>query len=254
MKRVLITRPKAQARQFGEMLSSAGFEPVFFPVIEIRPVADTKGLDNALLNLADYAWLVLTSVNGVEIVWNRMQSLGINELPPGVRLAAIGPKTAGALKESGLHTDFVPEEYVAEAILPGLGDIRGKKILLPRAELARKDLAEGIRLSGGIPHELVAYHTLPVEPEQHVLRELRKGIDIVTLTSASTVHNFIALMKQAGYDPVELPGNPAFACIGPITAAAARQQGLHVSIEADEYTTEGLLKAIQESSLGIPDP
>jgi uroporphyrinogen-III synthase len=247
MKRVLITRPKAQAPQFAESLKSAGFEPVFFPVIEIRPADDMTELDEALLNLSDYSWLVLTSVNGVEVVSSRMEKLGIKALPEGVRLAVIGPKTGEALQDRGLQPDFIPGEYVAEAILPGLGDVHGQNLLLPRAELARKDLAEGIRFAGGIPHEIIAYHTLPVEPGPHALQELRKGIDIVTLTSASTVHNFVSLVRQAGFDPLSLPGDPVFACIGPITASAARELGLPVLIEADEYTTDGLVYSLQKA-------
>jgi uroporphyrinogen III methyltransferase / synthase len=247
MKRVLITRPKAQARQFAETLRSAGFEPVFFPVIEIRPAADMTELDGALLNLADYAWLVVTSVNGVEVVWKRMEALGMQDLPPGVQLAAIGPKTAGALQDRGRQPDFVPGEYIAEAILPGLGDLKGQKVLLPRAELARKELAEGIRQAGGVAHEIAVYHTLQVEPTPQAIRELEAGIDVVTLTSASTVHNFVSLVRQAGLDPLRLPGYPVFACIGPVTAAAAREQGLPVYVEADEYTTEGLVEVLQKT-------
>jgi uroporphyrinogen-III synthase len=254
MKRVLITRPKTQARQFAEVLISAGFEPVFFPVIEIKPIVDSTELDDALINLAKYAWLVLTSVNGVEVVWQRMEALGIKILPPGVRLAAIGPKTALALQERGLQPDFVPGKYIAEAIIPGLGDVKGQKILLPRAELARKDLAEGILHLGGFPHEIVTYQTLPVEPDQQAIQELGKGTDIVTFTSASTVNNFISLVRQAGFDPLKLPGDPVYACIGPITAATAREQGLPVCIEAQEYTTEGLLDALQQASIEKTNP
>jgi uroporphyrinogen III methyltransferase / synthase len=247
MKRVLITRPKAQARQFASALESAGFEPVFFPVIETRPAADTTALDEALINLADYSWVVLTSVNGVEVVWGRLKALGLDQIPPGVRLAAIGPKTAGALRERGWQPDFVPDEYVADAILPGLGDVSGLKVLLPRAELARKDLADDIRGAGGTAHEITAYHTLPVEPEPHALQELHRGIDIVTLTSSSTVYNFVSLVEKAGFDPLDLPGNPVYACIGPITAATARELGLPISIEAGEYTTEGLVAALRRA-------
>jgi uroporphyrinogen III methyltransferase/synthase len=139
---------------------------------------------------------------------------------------------------------FVPEEYVAESILPGLGDLRGKWVLLPRAEIARKALPEAIFEAGGIPHEIAVYKTLPAQLDSEGLVALQAGIDIVTLTSPSTVQNFAAITRQNGLDPLALPGNPLFACIGPITEKAAREEGFTNLVTAKEYTTEGLIEAI----------
>lgn len=243
-KRVLVTRPQAQAEEFVAALRQAGAEPVCFPVIAIGAVPDTAALDRALGKLACYDWLVLTSVNGVAAVWERFAALDISALPPGLRVAAIGPKTAEALRSRGVNPDFVPQEYIAEAIVPGLGDLRGRWVLLPRAELARPDLAIAIRQAGGIPHEIVAYRTLPADPEAEGLAALRQGVDILTFTSSSTVRNFIAIVAAAGLDPRNLPGDPVVACIGPITADTARQEGLRVDVVAEEYTTAGLLAAL----------
>jgi uroporphyrinogen III methyltransferase/synthase len=160
-------------------------------------------------------------------------------------VAAIGPKTAEALRARGIQPDFVPDEYVAEAILPGLGDVRGKSILLPRAEIARKALPEAITAAGGIPHEIPVYQTLPAQPDPEGLAALRAGVEIVTLTSPSTVQSFLALARQNGLDPLHLPGNPLFACIGPITEQAAREEGLVNIMVAKEYTTEGLTEIIR---------
>ena len=148
MKRILITRPRAQADDFAENLRAAGFEPIFFPVIEIQPIENNVALDRALMKLECYDWLVFTSVNAVEVVFRQLHA---SSMP---QIAAIGPKTAEALKARGITPDFVPEEYVAESILPGLGDLRGKWVLLPRAEIARKALPEAIFAAGGIPHEI----------------------------------------------------------------------------------------------------
>ncbi|HSK88123.1 MAG TPA: uroporphyrinogen-III synthase, partial [Anaerolineales bacterium] len=145
----------------------------------------------------------------------------------------------------GITPDFVPAEYVAEAILPGLGDVRGKSILLPRAEIARKALPEAISAAGGIPHEIAVYRTLPAQPDPEGLAALRSGVEIVTLTSSSTVQNFMAIARQSGMDPLHLPGNPLFACIGPITEQSAREAGLVNLAVAREYTTEGLIEAIR---------
>src|SRR5512138_2516372 len=117
-----------------------------------------------------------------------------------VKFAAIGPKTASALKERGITAHFVPEEYVAEAILPGLGDLRGKRDLLPRAEIARKALPEAIDAPGGTPHEIAVYQTLPADADPDGLAALRSGVDVITLTSPSTVQGFLTIAGQNGLD------------------------------------------------------
>lgn len=242
--KILITRPRAQADDFAEKLRSCGFEPVFFPVIEIRPIEDTVALERALSRLNCYEWVVFTSVNAVDVVFDNHPPLPVGE-KLGVKFAAIGPKTAEALQARGIRPDFVPEEYVAEAILPGLGDLRGKWVLLPRAEIARKALPEAIVSAGGIAHEITVYKTLPARPDPDGLAALKTGVDVVTLTSPSTVHNFIAIVNEHGLDPLNLPNRPMFACIGPITEQAAREQGLTDLLVAKEYTTDGLLEAIK---------
>lgn len=239
MKRILVTRPRAQADSFVDGLRVAGFEPIYFPVIEIRSVEDNSELDQALVQINKYDWVVFTSVNGVEVVFDRLEKY--SSLP---RVAAIGPKTAEALKARGVTPDFIPEEYVAEAILPGLGDLHGKWVLLPRAEIARKALPEAIVNAGGTAHEIAVYKTLPTQPDAEGLATLKAGVDVVTLTSPSTVQNFIAIAKQNGLNPLNLPNNPLFACIGPITEQAAREEGLSNLVIAKEYTTEGLIQIL----------
>jgi len=161
-----------------------------------------------------------------------------------VRFAAIGPKTAKGLKTRGVTPDFVPEAFVAEAILPGLGDLRGKWVLLPRAEIARKALPEAIVKAGGTAHEIAVYTTLPARPDPEGLAALKTGVDVITFTSASSVENFVAMMHENKLDPLGLPNHPRFACIGPITEQAAREEGLVNLVVAKEYTTEGLIEAI----------
>jgi uroporphyrinogen-III synthase len=257
MKRILITRPRAQADEFAEKLRAAGFEPIFFPVIEIQPIKNNVALARALSKLECYDWVVFTSVNAVDVVFDSLgtttetQSHGENRFTPrpgdsvvAPRVAAIGPKTAEALQTHGVTAHFVPDEYVAESILPGLGDLVGKWVLLPRAEIARKALPEAIFEAGGIPHEIAVYKTLPVQPDPEGLEALKAGVNIVTLTSPSTVQNFIAIARQHELDPLSLPQHPLFACIGPITEQAAREEGLVNLVTAKEYTTEGLIEVI----------
>ena len=242
MKRILITRPRAQAHEFAENLRSTGFEPIFFPVIEIRPIENNIALERALAKLECYDWIVFTSVNAVDVVF-RQQDLS---LP---RVAAIGPKTAEALHARGIIPDFVPEEYVAESILPGLGDVCGKWVLLPRAEIARKALPEAIAEAGGIPHEIAVYKTLPVQPDPEGLAALKSGVDWITFTSPSTVHNFVEILRQQKMEPLQLAGKPKIACIGPITERTARDEGFEVNVVAEKYTTDGLINALCNASL-----
>jgi uroporphyrinogen-III synthase len=243
MTRILITRPRAQADDFADKLRSAGFEPIFFPVIEIQPIQNNVALERALEKLNCYEWVVFTSVNAVDVVFDEY-SVFFSKENAGVKFAAIGPKTAKALQTRGITPDFVPDEYVAEAILPGLGDLQGKWVLLPRAEIARKALPEAIADAGGIAHEIAVYKTLPAQPESDGVTALKSGVDVVTLTSPSTVQNFVAICKQNGLDPLNLPNNPLFACIGPITEQAAKEEGLVKLVVAKEYTTEGLMEII----------
>ena len=253
--RTLITRPRNQADSFADALAQAGFEPVFFPVIEIRPFEENIALDRAIEKLGCYDWVVFTSVNGVDAFFERLPSPRLRHPSPfqgegkGVRVkvAAIGPKTAHSLTVRGVTPDFVPDEYVAEAILPGLGDLRGRWVLLPRAEIARKALPEAILAAGGVAHEIAVYQTVPAEPDPDGLAALKSGVDAVTFTSPSTVENFFELTRRAGLDPLNLPGNPKIACIGPITQKAAEEAGFTDILTAKEYTTEGLVELLQKA-------
>jgi uroporphyrinogen-III synthase len=241
--KVLITRPRAQADEFAEKLRSAGFEPIFFPVIEIQPIENNVALERALEKLYCYEWVVFTSVNAVDVVFDEYSVFFLKE-NTSVKFAAIGPKTAEALRKYSIEPDFVPEEYVAEAILPGLGDLQGKWVLLPRAEIARQALPEAIANAGGIAHEIIVYQTLPAQVDEDGLSALKSGVDVITFTSASTVENFVAVTRQHNLDPLNLPNNPLVACIGPITEQAAKEAGFQNLVVAKEYTTDGLIEAI----------
>jgi uroporphyrinogen III methyltransferase/synthase len=239
--KVLITRPRSQADDFADKLRAAGFEPTYFPVIEIQPIENNLALQRALSKLGCYEWIVFTSTNAVDVVLDQFPSVSWSE----IKTAAVGPKTAQALKSRGIEPNFIPDEYVAEAILPGLGDLIGKWVLLPRAEIARKELPEAIFDGGGVPHEITVYKTIPVAPDTESVQALRSGVDVVTFTSASTVENFVAIARKNNLDPLNLPNQPVFACIGPLTEAAAQQAGFDTIIVANEYTTDGLIQILR---------
>ena len=245
-KRILITRPRDQAEEFARQLQALGAIPIFFPVIRIATIQDSSALDRALRQLDRYNWLVLTSVNGVRAVWERMVVLQISKLPQQLKIAAIGPKTAAALTAEGVPPDFVPKEYIAEAILPGLGDLTGQSVLLLRADISRPALQQAISQAGGVAHEIPVYTTQPARPDPQALLALHQGVDVITFTSSSTVRNFVSLVRRSGSNPLLLPGKPLFACIGPVTASTAVEEGLPVHLVAREYTTEGLIKTLLE--------
>lgn len=244
MMKVLITRPRTQSAAFGAALQQAGFEPVYFPVIEIRPVEDFSALEAALAKIEKYAWVVFTSVNGIDVVAGKMKDERKILALSAVRVAAVGKKTAEALRLRGIEPSFIPDEFTGDAVLPGLGNLRGKWVLLLRAEIARPELPESIRAAGGVAHEIAVYQTLPTEADTDGLVALKAGVEWITFTSPSAVLNFVHLVRQNGLDPLDLPGKPKIACIGPITGQAARDEGLAVDVTADEFTTEGLIKSM----------
>lgn len=257
--KVLITRPRAQSVAFGTALQQAGFEPVYFPVIEIRPMEDLSALDDALANIEKYAWVVFTSTNGVEIFFDRLKTnhgdtesteknfKKLRELCGSVvRIAAIGKKTTEALRKHNIEPFFVPDDFVSDEILPGLGDLHGKWVLLPVAEIARQVLPQAITTAGGVAHEIAVYRTLPADVDAEGLAALKTGVDWITFTSPSTVQNFAQLARQHGLDPLNLPGQAKIACIGPVTEKAALDEGFVVSATASEFTTEGIIEVISK--------
>jgi uroporphyrinogen-III synthase len=229
------------------MLIAEGAEPIFFPVIEIVPLDDFSELDNALHHLDRYDWLILTSIHSVYALFARLKTLAIRDLPKRLHIAAIGPKTALCLSEYGITPDFVPAEYIAEAIVPRLGDASGKRFLLPQSDIALHTSADAIRAAGGIPDEIVVYHNIPTKPDPTAIDVLRSGEDVITFASPSSVKGFLSVLSEQGIDAHSLPGNPLIACIGPVTASAAREAGLCVHVEAKEHTIAGLITSLKSA-------
>src|SRR5689334_12810379 len=161
-KRIVVTRPEAQAGGLAARLRELGAEPIVCPAIAIAPPADYAPLDAAIARMAEYDWLLVTSANGVRALLGRMAQLGRDaQALRDLRVGAIGPATAQALAEHGLEASFVPSAYVAEAILDQIGDVAGRRILLPRADIAREALAAGLRAKGALVDEIAAYRTVP---------------------------------------------------------------------------------------------
>jgi len=249
--RVVVTRPRGQAEAMMRHLRRLGAQPIEFPSIRIRPTADFSALDEALRRLPSFHWVVFTSVNAVEATISRMAQIGVPiDSLAARRVAAIGPKTAQALVVRGVTPTFVPREFVAEQIVDGLGDVTGMAILLPRAAEAREILPETLARRGASVTVIPIYQTEPADPDPIALEQLRQGVDVITFTSPSTIRGFSTLVKKAGLDLHQLPGHPLVACIGPITAEAARALGCPATIIATEYTSDGLTEALQEHFRG----
>jgi uroporphyrinogen III methyltransferase/synthase len=168
-----------------------------------------------------------------------------------LKIACIGPKTAAELENKGFTPDFVPEEYVAEAILPGLGTLEGLKVLLTRADIARRDLPEAIRAGGGVADDIPAYRTLPNQADNEALDMIAQGVDVLTFTSPSTVENFVQILQNENLDPLRIPNDPVVACIGPITARAAADKGFQIDLVAEQYTTIGMLGSLEKYYLEL---
>ncbi|BAF59154.1 MAG: uroporphyrinogen-III C-methyltransferase [Pelotomaculum sp.] len=248
-RRVLVTRSREQASALSEAIEALGGQAVEFPAIRVAEPEDYSPLDRAIEGLDSFRWVIFTSVNGVESFFRRLRQhrKDIRELRP-VRLCAIGPKTREALEAYGLLVDYVPDEYRAEEIVRGLaGKIRaGDRVLLPRADVARKVLPDALAELGADVTEVTAYRTVTGDGGGTPVREmLRDGeIHMITFTSSSTVRNFVKLLGEGGLD--RLLAGVKVACIGPITAATARELSIRVDVVAKEYTIEGLVRAILE--------
>ena len=246
-KRIAITRPPEQAAALAERLEALGARTVPLATITIAPIKDPSALDAAIVQLASYDWLVFTSVNGVAAFTERLAATGRDWAARGLaRVAAIGPATARALEERGVRVDFTPDEYVAEGILEGLGNVAGQRLLLARADIARRALADGLRLRGADVDEIAAYRTViqPTAPGMIQRALVDERVDAITFTSSSTARGLIAGLEALGLDPREALRGVALAAIGPITAATLREAGLEPALIAEEYTIPGLADAL----------
>jgi uroporphyrinogen III methyltransferase/synthase len=248
-RRILITRPRAQAASLARLIEERGGEVIEFPAIEIVPPRAYERLDRAIQELASYQWVIFTSVNGVRFFLDRARELkrGTDTLQI-IKIAAIGPETARELARHQIKVDLLPGEYRAEGILAGLDPLqmRGLRILLPRAAESRAVLPDTLRKWGAEVEVVEAYRTVPVaRGASRLCAELASGeIDMVTFTSSSTVKAFVALMTDAG--DKGLMRRVGAACIGPVTRETAEQAGLRVDVVAREYTSLGLTQAIEE--------
>ncbi len=255
--RVLVGRAKHQAGALSKELRKCGATVLEIPFIEIREPRSFTPLDSALKNLDTYDWLVLTSVNGVDAMWTRLQKLhatrSLRNLAGTLRIAAIGPATKKALEQRGLTVDVVPKEYVAESVVRSLrAKVKGKRVLLVRAKVARDVIPRELRRAGAHVDVVEAYETV-VPPAsarrlQAALKNPKTRPQVVTFTSSSTVKNFMALLGKKHARALD---GILMSSIGPVTSATLREVGLRPDVQAKEFTIPGLVSAILERCSSI---
>jgi len=246
-KRILITRASGQSAGFAAGLRAFGAEVIEFPTIEIVPPLRWDALDRSVHQLSGYDWIIFTSANGVKFFWQRLEERGRDlSFPASIKVCAIGPATAKELNGKKVRADYIPGEYVAEAILEGFAKMsaRGKRVLLARAKVARDVLPQGLRQMGAKVDVVEVYRTVKPRGGARRLRQLFSDgrIDVITFTSSSTVNHFADLLKKDAVG--SFLKDTVVACIGPITARTAKGLGLEVRIQPEEYTIPALTQAI----------
>jgi uroporphyrinogen III methyltransferase/synthase len=252
-KRVLVTRSRKQAGALSGALQQAGAIAVELPVIAMAPPEDAGPFRSAVSAVERFDWLVLTSANGVEALFDELERQAREPAAclAGVRVAAIGPTTAKALRDRGIEVEVVPEEYRGEAVAAAIigrhdGRMNGVSVLLARAAGARDALPGLLRQAGASVEVVEAYRALPPDPE--VLSRLKEILErgevhAITFTSSSTVRHTV---QALGKDSSRLLHGLIVASIGPVTTETAEQHGLSVDVTASEYTIEGLVRALSE--------
>jgi uroporphyrinogen III methyltransferase/synthase len=244
---VVVTRAREQSGELISKLEALGAEVIDFPTIEIRPAEDYRPLDAAIANLASYDWLIFTSVNGVRFFMERLDLRGRDLGSLRARVCAIGPATRKAVEKLGLKVDLMPDEYVAESLVAAFAehDLAGRRILLPRAAVARDLVPTELAKRGARVEVVEAYRTVVPKDIAARTREIFFGErkpGWITFTSSSTVTNFV---QAVGAHTLEGVG---VASIGPVTSATARRYGLAVAVEATTYTIDGLVEAVVRAS------
>jgi uroporphyrinogen III methyltransferase/synthase len=261
-KRIVVTRSREQAGEFIDMLEERGAEAIAAPAIRIAPPEDPAPLEAACAVASTYDWIVFTSANGVDAFMNRLLATGdVRELK-GVKICTTGAATAARIARYGIRVDLTPAEFRAEAVFESLkesGSLAGRRVLLPRADIARDLLADELREAGAEVDDVIAYRTLTASSERDTDHDvyrmlLDRQIDAVTFTSASAVRNFVAMFGRE--QAADLLRSTVVASIGPVTAEAAQQLGINTTVMPVRYTMPDLVDALVEhfSRHPVPEP
>jgi uroporphyrinogen III methyltransferase/synthase len=239
--KIVITRDRGQSPLLAEPLEALGAEILFVPVIEIVDAAEGSSLEQAVRNLGSYDWLIFTSVNGVRHFVEALDRSDRDLRDLKAKLCAIGPATRAAIEALHLRVDVMPQEYVAESLVEALAgeELKGKRVLLPRAAVARDLVPDTLRERGAVVDVVEAYRTvIPADAAARAKEALAHKPGWITFTSSSTVTNLLAVTGREALAGIKI------ASIGPVTSATARAAGLVVDVEAQPHTIEGLVHAL----------
>ena len=254
-KRIVVTRTRDQASELVTLLENYGAECLEYPTISLEPATSYDILDRALAELETYNWLLFTSINAVEYFFRRLFELDkdVRDIK-GPKIAAVGRVTAEALISRGIRADLLPEEFTGDGLAEILikTNVKGMRVLIPRALKARETLPEALSSAGAdVTVAPVYQNVLPSSSSGEQLKEelqaalQNKSIDMVTFTSSSTVKNFVRLLDISTPGEMQkLMSGVAVATIGPITAKTAEQFGMHVDVQPAEYTIPDLVDSI----------
>lgn len=246
-KKIVVTRSRAQASSLLKELKELGADAIECPTIKITEITDNKAFDSFIEKHSNYSHLVFTSVNGVEVFIKKLLETNKDlRILYGKKIICIGPATAKAFKDRGIIPDFIPENYVAESMIPYFEKENNAKVAILRAEKAREVLPEALKKLGHQVDIIPLYHTdLEESLNPEVLDYLEKGeIDLVTFTSSSTVEGFAKMLEKTNIKPENIPA----ATIGPVTEESCKKYGFNVKIKAKEFTIPGLVEAIKNQA------
>jgi uroporphyrinogen III methyltransferase/synthase len=239
-RRVVVTRARAQASGLAKTLRNLGAAVVELPAIRIEPTIESDEVRSAVERIGDYSLIVLTSPNGVRLLFEAMRSAGLDARAlAGATVAAIGPGTARALAKCGIAANIVPERFVAESLVESLAavEVSGNRALVARAADARDVIPEHLEGRGAEVDVVALYETVREEPSPEAI-EAAQAADYVTFTSSSTVRNLTGALGE------RFPKDARIVSIGPVTSEAAHDAGLEVDVEAERHDTEGLVAAL----------
>jgi uroporphyrinogen-III synthase len=244
-RRILITRTRQQASELATQLEAEGAETILIPTIELAPPTSFEGLDEAIISLAVFDWVIFTSANAVQAFDSRSKMLGI--LPRPHKVAVIGPATERAVQGIGLTPNLIPQRFVAESLAQALTPFaNGSSMLLVRAEQARDILPDALRAAGARLTIAPAYCNLVPPDSIAMLRQVfadgERLPDAITFTSSSTATNLFSLLDA---DSLELPPQIVRASIGPVTSQTLRDLGYPATIEASEPSVAALCNALK---------
>jgi uroporphyrinogen III methyltransferase/synthase len=251
-RRVLVTRPEDRAQGLTRLLRDQGAEAVCIPAIRIAPPEHPELLAAAVASASRYDWVVFTSATGVEAFFAEVERQSRDaRVLGGAKVCAVGPATAEALRKRGIRADAVPDEFRGEKAAAAIldlrgGDLRGVRVLVPRAAVAREVLPDMLRAAGAEVEVVPAYRTLPAGPEEEaaIRRVVRnREVDVITFTAPSTVESVVQILGEGA---VEALAPLVAASIGPVTSAAAARLGVRIDVTARTYTAEGLVLALRE--------